>query len=65
MKKETKQTTLFGGYVEETESEQTLEFVKVWEEVVNEGDQFTMTPNNVIYNETKNCMTMIDSEKTW
>lgn len=62
-KDETKQTTLFGGYVEETENEQTLVFVKVHEEVVSEGDQFTLTPNNVIYNETKNCMTMIDSEK--
>ena len=63
MKDETKQTTLFGGYVEETESEQTLEFVKVHEQVVSDGDQFTLTPNNVIYNETKNCLTMIDGDK--
>ena len=63
MDKDTKQATLFGGYVEEDESEQTLEFVKVYEQVALEGDQFTLTPNNVIYNETKNCMTLIDGNK--
>lgn len=63
MENETKQTTLFGGYVEEEQTERALEFVKVYEEVVNDGDQFTITPTDVIYNETKNCMTLIDGAK--
>lgn len=58
----TKQTSLFGGFVEE---EQTpLTFVKVYEEVVSDGDQFTMTPTTATLNEEKGCLTLIDTTKS-
>jgi len=56
------QQTLFGGYVEEAERPE-LEFVKVYEEVVSDGDQYTMSLNSAVYNDEKNCLTVIDSDK--
>ena len=60
---ETKQKTLFGGIAEGTEEKKELVFVSVHEEVVNDGDQFTMTPNTATYNETKHCLTLVDTDK--
>ena len=62
--KETRQTTLFGGYVEQVEQAQELVFVKVYEEVANDGDQFTMTPSTATYNRTKHCLTLVDTDKS-
>lgn len=64
--KTTKQTSLFGGFVEETA--QPLEFVKVYEMVANEGDQFTMNPTTSKLkrdpeNDEPMCLTLIDSGK--
>ena len=59
----TQQKTLFGGIVENEEPKKELSFVKVYEEVVNDGDQFTMTPTTATYNEVKHCLTVIDTEK--
>jgi len=56
-----KQTSLFGGFVEE--ETQPLTFVKVYEEVPNDGDQFSMTPTTAKFNESRGCLTLIDSEK--
>ena len=65
-KTETKQTSLFGGFVEDEKP--PLEFVKVYEMVANEGDQFTMNPTTSKLKrdpETDDpmCLTLIDSEK--
>tara|TARA_Y100001937_G_scaffold20039_1_gene27883 strand:+ start:1116 stop:1517 length:402 start_codon:yes stop_codon:yes gene_type:complete len=57
----TKQTSLFGGFVEEDKP--TLTFVKVYEEVVSEGDQFTMHPTTAKFNEDRGCLTLIDANK--
>ena len=59
----TQQATLFGGVVAETEPTRELEFVKVYEEVVNDGDLFTMTPTTATYNQTKHCLTLVDTNK--
>ncbi len=59
----TQQKTLFGGIVENEEPKKELSFVKVYEEVVNDGDQFTMTPTTATYNEVKHCLTVIDTDK--
>ena len=62
MKKE--QTTLWGEFVPQAENEKTpLEFIKVWEEVVSDGDQFSMNMNAAAFNEEKECLTVIDDEK--
>lgn len=62
MEKNTQQTSLFGGFVEE---EQTpLTFVKVHEQVVAEGDQFTMNPTTAVLNDEKGCLTLIDTDKS-
>ena len=61
MENETKQTSLFGGFVEDQQP--SLTFVKVWAETPNEGDQFTMTPTTATFNEEKGCLTLVDSEK--
>lgn len=60
MKKE--QTNLWGEFVA-APAESPLEFIKVWEEVVSDGDQFTMTMNSAAYNAEKGCLTVIDSDK--
>ena len=64
-KKPTAQTTLFGGFVEETQD--PLNFRKVHEEVVADGDQFSMnmgtaTLKNDDDGEAK-CITLIDGDK--
>ncbi len=59
--KKTKQTSLFGGFVEE--EAKPLTFVKVYEEVANDGDQFSMTPTTAKFNEERECLTLIDTEK--
>jgi hypothetical protein len=59
--KKAAQTNLFGEFVEQ--EKEPLEFVKVYEEVVNEGDQFTMNLGVAKYNDEKDCITVIDSEK--
>lgn len=56
------QQNLFGEFVEEAERPE-LEFVKVYEEVANDGDQFTFALNSAVYNEDKDCLTVIDSDK--
>ena len=61
-KKENSQATLWGDFVEKTE-ENPLEFVKVYEEVVNDGDQFTLALNAATYNDEKDCLTVIDADK--
>ena len=63
---QTKQTSLFGGFVEDEKP--PLEFVKVYEEVVAEGDSFTMSPTTSKLkrdDETDEplCLTLIDSKK--
>ena len=63
MNKNTQQKTLFGGTVTEDEPKKDLVFVTVHEEVVNDGDQFTMHPTTATYNETKHCLTLVDAEK--
>jgi len=63
MNKNTQQKTLFGGTVTEDEPKKDLVFVTVHDEVVNEGDQFTMHPTTATYNETKHCLTLVDTEK--
>jgi len=63
MSKNTQQKTLFGGTVAEDEPKKDLAFVTVHEEVVNDGDQFTMHPTTATYNETKHCLTLVDTEK--
>jgi hypothetical protein len=57
-----RQTSLFGGFVEEEMP--PLTFVKVYEEVVDEGDQITMTPTTATLNEEKGCLTLIDTNKS-
>jgi len=57
----TVQINLFGEFVEAEENE--LEFVKVYEEVAEEGDNFTMAMNSAKYNVEKDCITVIDSDK--
>lgn len=59
---DTTQTTLFGAYAAEAETAE-LEFVKVYEEVANDGDQFTLNLNSAVYNEEKECLTVIDADK--
>lgn len=58
----TEQATLWGGYVE-TQPSDPLTFVKVHEEVVSDGDNFTLSLNAASYNEDKQCLTVIDSDK--
>lgn len=60
-KNETKQTNLFGAFVETEKT--TLEFIKVHEEVVNDGDQFSIKMDSVAYNDERDCVTVIDNEK--
>ena len=65
-KTETKQTSLFGGFVEDEQP--PLEFVKVYEEVASEGDQFTLAPTtSKLKRDTETdeplCLTLIDSDK--
>lgn len=62
MSKKTEQTNLFGEFVEK-QPEEPLQFVKVYEEVEADGDQFTMNLNSAAYNEERDCITVIDSEK--
>ena len=62
MSKKTEQTNLFGAFVEPTQDE-PLQFVKVYEEVEADGDQFTMNLNSAAYNDERDCITVIDSEK--
>ena len=57
-----KQTTLFGGFVKE--EQQPLTFVKVYEEVASDGDQFTMAPTTATLNEEKGCITLVDTNKS-
>ena len=57
----TKQASLFGGFVEDEQP--ALAFVKVYEEVASEGDQFSMTPTTAKMNEERGCLTLIDTEK--
>lgn len=59
--KNTKQMNLFGEFVA-TETKD-LEFIKVYEEVVSDGDQFRMKMNSAVYNEEKGCLTVVDGEK--
>tara|TARA_R100001163_G_scaffold56556_1_gene44308 strand:+ start:13902 stop:14303 length:402 start_codon:yes stop_codon:yes gene_type:complete len=59
---EKQQTTLFGAFVE-NEQDEPLQFVKIYEEVEADGDQFTMALNAASYNEDRDCITVIDSEK--
>ena len=61
MSKKMKQTSLFGGFVEE--EKQPLTFVKVYEEVVSDGDNFSMTVSTAKFNGEKKCLTLIDNEK--
>jgi len=56
------QATLWGGYVEAQPSA-PLDFIKVHEEVVNDGDTFSLSLNAASYNEDKQCLTVIDSDK--
>ena len=56
------QTTLFGEFVEK-QPDEPLQFVKVYEEVEADGDQFTMNLDSAAYNEERDCITVIDSEK--
>ena len=57
-----RQTTLFGGFVQE--EAKPLTFVKVYEEVASDGDQFTMTPTTATLNEEKGCITLVDTNKS-
>ena len=64
--KKTKQMSLFGGFIEEEQP--PLEFVKVYEEVANDGDQFTLRPSTAKLKRDEEtdepkCLTLIDSEK--
>ena len=63
MSMNTQQKTRFGGTVTEDEPKKDLAFVTVHDEVVNDGDQFTMHPTTATYNETKHCLTLVDTEK--
>ena len=57
------QQTLWGGFVAIETQDNPLEFIKVWEEVVSDGDQFSMQINNAAYNSEKGCLTVIDNDK--
>ena len=63
--KTTKQATLYGGFVEETQD--PLNFVKVHNEVVNEGDQFSLNMGvatlKVDDEGNDKCVTLIDGDK--
>jgi hypothetical protein len=57
------QQTLWGGFVAVETQDSPLEFIKVWEEVVSDGDQFSMQMDNAAYNSEKGCLTVIDNDK--
>lgn len=57
------QTTLWGEFVPSNAEKPPLEFIKVWEEVVSDGDQFTMNMNNAAFNAEKGCLTVFDDDK--
>lgn len=59
-----KQQTLWGEFVPNANEEnKPLEFIKVYEEVVSDGDRFSMSMNSVAYNDEKECLTVIDQDK--
>jgi len=56
------QQNLFGEFIEK-QPDEPLQFVKVYEEVEADGDQFSMALNSAAYNEERDCITVIDSDK--
>tara|TARA_R110001592_G_scaffold363343_1_gene684545 strand:+ start:12566 stop:12988 length:423 start_codon:yes stop_codon:yes gene_type:complete len=60
----TRQVSLFGGFVEEQTESKPLEFVTIREEVPQDGDHFMMDMDNATYNEEKDCVTIIDFDKS-
>ncbi len=62
MSKENKQTNLFGEFVEGTKNEPSVK-VRLYNEVVDDGDQYSMLLSGCAYNEEKNCITLFDDTK--
>ncbi len=57
-----KQTNLFGEFVEGKSNEPTVK-VRLYNEVVDDGDQYSMAIDGVAYNEEMNCITLFDNTK--
>ena len=59
---DTVQASLFGGLVS-TREDEPLTFLKVYEEVANEGDTLTLTLTGATFNADRQCLTVIDDDK--
>ena len=58
---ETVQTSLFGGLVSQNE-DRPLKWLRVYDEVANEGDTMTMRLTAAAFNDEKGCLTVIDGD---
>lgn len=58
---ESKQTNLFGEFVEKTYEPTVM--VRLYNEVESDGDQYSMTLSGCAYNAEKNCITLFDDIK--
>ena len=58
------QQTLWGEFVpSEEQKQEPLEFVRVWEEVANDGDTFSLAMHQASFNDEKECLTVMDTDK--